>query len=56
MINPVSPAPVTQQPVVPQNAKPPQQASSSATQDSVHLSTRAQTHASGDVEHDGDSH
>jgi anti-sigma28 factor (negative regulator of flagellin synthesis) len=55
MINPVSSAPVASQPVVPQNAKP-QQASSSSPQDSVQLSAQAQAHASGDVDHDGDSH
>jgi hypothetical protein len=44
--------------VLPQNAAQakPQQASSSAPQDSVQLSPKAQAHASGDVDHDGDSH
>ena len=58
MINPVSSAAVTSQTVVPQNAAPakPQQTSSSAPQDTVQLSSKAQAQASGDVDHDGDSH
>ncbi len=55
MINPVSSTPVTSHPVPPQNAKP-QQAASSSPQDTVQLSSKAQAHASGDVDHDGDSH
>ncbi|MGD1098161.1 MAG: hypothetical protein ABSB35_40005 [Bryobacteraceae bacterium] len=56
MINPVSSGstiPVAVQ-SVPQ-PKPPQ-ASSSVPQDTVHLSPKAQAQASGDVDHDGDSH
>jgi len=56
MINPVSSA--VSQTVLPQNtaqAKP-QQASSSAPQDTVQLSSKAQAQSSGDVDHDGDSH
>jgi hypothetical protein len=58
MISPVSSAPVTPQAVVPHNGAPskPQQASPSAPQDTVQLSSKAQAHASGDVDHDGDSH
>ena len=58
MINPVSSTSAASQTVLPQNtaqAKP-QQASSSATQDTVALSPKAQAQASGDVDHDGDSH
>jgi hypothetical protein len=55
MINPVSSTPVPPQPVAPHNAKP-QQASSSSPEDSVHLSAQGQAHASGDIDHDGDSH
>jgi hypothetical protein len=57
MINPVSSAPVTSQPVLPQNAAPakPQLAPPSAPQDAVQLSSKAQAQTSGDVDHDGDS-
>jgi hypothetical protein len=56
MINPVSSASAVSQAVAPQNtaqAKP-QPASASEPKDSVQLSPKAQ--ASGDVDHDGDSH
>ncbi len=58
MINPVTSAPVLSQAVPPQNtAQPkPQQASSSASPDTVQLSPKALAHSSGDVDHDGDSH
>lgn len=57
MINPVSSTPVASQTVAPQKAaqSKPQPATSDA-KDSVQLSPRAQTQASGDVDHDGDSH
>jgi hypothetical protein len=58
MINPVSSASAVSQAVAPQNttqAKP-QPASSSEPKDSVQLSPKAQAQASGDVDHDGDSH
>jgi hypothetical protein len=56
MINPVYPASAVSQAAAPRNtaqAKP-QPASSSEPKDSVQLSPQAQ--ASGDVDHDGDSH
>jgi hypothetical protein len=55
MINPVSSAPAASQAVAPQNTAPskPQPAN---PKDSVQLSPKAQTQASGDVDHDGDSH
>jgi hypothetical protein len=58
MISPVSSTPVTPQPVRQNSAPPkPQQTSSSTShQDTVQLSAKAQDHASGDVDHDGDSH
>jgi len=58
MINPVSSASVIPQAVLLQNTaqSKPQSASSSAPQDTVQLSSKAQAHASGDVDHDGDSH
>ena len=58
MINPVSSASAVSQAVAPQStaqAKP-QPASSSEPKDSVQLSPKAQAQASGDVDHDGDSH
>ena len=58
MINPVSSASPVSQAVTPQNtaqAKP-QPASSSEPKDSVQLSPKAQARASGDDDHDGDSH
>jgi hypothetical protein len=58
MINPVSSATAVSQAVPTQNtaqAKP-QAASSSEPKDSVQLSPKAQAQASGDVDHDGDSH
>jgi len=56
MINPVSSGSTI--PAAAQSAPQlkPQQASSSAQQDTVQLSSKAQAHASGDVDHDGDSH
>jgi len=57
MINPVSSTPVASQTVAPQNTaqlKP--QPATSDPKDSVQLSPKAQTQASGDVDHDGDSH
>jgi hypothetical protein len=56
MINPVSSASAVSQAVAPQNTAQgkPQPASSSEPKDSVQLSPQAQ--ASGDVDHDGDSH
>jgi hypothetical protein len=57
VISPVSSASVQSQPVLQNSAPPkPQQTSSSAAQDTVQLSAQAQAHASGDVDHDGDSH
>jgi hypothetical protein len=58
MINPVSSAPAASQAVAPQNSaqSKPQPATSSGPKDSVQLSPTAQTQASGDVDHDGDSH
>ena len=58
MINPVSSTPEASQAVAPQNTAPakPQPASSSEPTDSVQLSPKAQAQASGDVDHDGDSH
>jgi hypothetical protein len=58
MINPVSSASAISQAVAPQNAAQakPQPASSSEPNDSVQLSPKAQAQASGDVDHDGDSH
>jgi hypothetical protein len=58
MINPVSSASGAPQAVAPQNAaqSKPQPATSSDPKDSVRMSPKAQTQASGDVDHDGDSH
>jgi len=58
MINPVSSASAVSQAVPAQNTaqSKPQPASSSEPQDTVQLSSKAQAHASGDVDHDGDSH
>jgi hypothetical protein len=58
MINPVSYTSAASQAVAPQNTAQarPQPASSSEPKDSVQLSPKAQAHASGDVDHDGDSH
>lgn len=58
MINPVSSASVVSQTVTPQTIGPAkaQPAPSSEPQDSVQLSPKAQAQASGDVDHDGDSH
>ena len=58
MINPVSSASVASQAVAPQNTaqSKPQPAASSDPKDSVQLSPKAQAQASGDVDHDGDSH
>jgi hypothetical protein len=57
MINPVSSAPAASQAVAPQNtsqSKP--TPATSDPKDSVQLSPKAQAQASGDVDHDGDSH
>jgi hypothetical protein len=56
MINPVSSGLAI--PATAQKAPPPkaQQASSAAPQDTVKLSPAALAQASGDVDHDGDSH
>jgi len=56
MINPVSSASALSQAIAPQNAAQArlQPAALSEPKDSVHLSPQAQ--ASGDVDHDGDSH
>ena len=58
MINAVSSASAVSQAVAPQNTAPAksQPASSSEPTDSVQLSPKAQAQASGDVDHDGDSH
>jgi hypothetical protein len=58
MINPVSSASVVSEAVAPQNTAPakPPSASSSEPKDSVQLNPKAQAQASGDVDHDGDSH
>jgi hypothetical protein len=58
MINPVSSASPLAEAVAPQNGQQakPQPASSSEPKDSVQLSPKAQAQASGDVDHDGDSH
>ena len=58
MINPVSSASAVSQAVLPQNPaqSKPQQASSSEPRDTVQLSSKAQAHSSGDVDHDGDNH
>jgi hypothetical protein len=58
MINPVSSASALSQLVASQNnaQTKPQPASSSEPTDSVQLSPKAQAQASGDVDHDGDSH
>jgi hypothetical protein len=59
MINPVSSASAASQAFATQNTaqvRPQQAASPSAPQDSVQLSPKAQAQASGDVDHDGDSH
>jgi hypothetical protein len=58
MIHAVSSPSAASQAVAPQNtvqAKP-QPASSSEPKDPVQLSPQAQAQASGDVDHDGDSH
>jgi hypothetical protein len=57
MISPVSSSSAAFQTFASQNAaqsKP--QAPASSQQNSVHLSPQAQAQASGDVDHDGDSH
>jgi hypothetical protein len=57
MINPVSPASLVSPAV--QSApktKPQQAATPSEPKDTVHLSSQAKAQASGDVDHDGDSH
>ena len=58
MIHPVSSASAVSQAVAPQNTAQtrPQPPSSSEPKDSVQLSPKAQAQASGDVDHDGDSH
>jgi hypothetical protein len=58
MINPVSSALAVSQAVPTQNTAQarPQPTSSAEPKDSVQLSPKAQAHASGEVDHDGDSH
>jgi hypothetical protein len=58
MSNPVSSVSAVSQAVALQNTARarPQPASSSEPKDSVQLSPKAQAQASGDVDHDGDSH
>jgi hypothetical protein len=56
MISPISSSSALPQSVAPTAQPKPQQASSSEPQDTVQLSAKAQAHASGDVDHDGDSH
>jgi hypothetical protein len=58
MINSVSSASAASHAVAPRNAAQakPHPASSSEPKDSVQLSPKAQAQASGDVDHDGDSH
>jgi hypothetical protein len=57
MMNPLSSATLISQVPSPQTtaqSRPPQ-ASSSGPQDTIHLSSAAQTHVSQDIDHDGDS-
>jgi len=57
MINPVSSASATPQALPAQTVvQPKAQKSSEPAQDTVHLSAAAKAAASGDVDHDGDSH
>jgi hypothetical protein len=58
MINPVSSTSAVSEAVAPQNTaqSKPQPATSSDPKDSVQLSPKAQSQASGDIDHDGDSH
>jgi hypothetical protein len=57
MINPVSSASLLLQAGAPQGtAQSKPQSASSDPKDSVQLSPKAQAQASGDVDHDGDSH
>jgi len=58
MINPVSSTSAVSEALAPHNTaqSKPQPATSSDPKDSVQLSPKAQTQASGDVDHDGDSH
>ena len=56
MISPVSSTSAPSQPVLQNSAAPKPQQTSSPSQDTVQLSAKAQAHASGDVDHDGDSH
>jgi len=58
MINPVSSTSAVSEAVAPQNTaqSKPHPVTSSGPKDSVQLSPKAQTQASGDVDHDGDSH
>jgi hypothetical protein len=52
-------SPVSSHPAVPATQRAPQskpQASPAPQQDTVQLSAKAHAHASGDVDHDGDSH
>lgn len=55
MISPISSASAVSQTTNPQNTAQSKPASSEP-QDSVQLSPQAQAQASGDVDHDGDSH
>jgi hypothetical protein len=56
MISPVSSGPAVSQAVSPQSAAQSRPQAAQAPQDTVTLSPKAQAHASGDVDHDGDSH
>jgi hypothetical protein len=56
MISPISSSSALLQSASPAVQAKRQQASSSEAQDTVQLSAKAQAHASGDVDHDGDSH
>lgn len=56
MINPVSSATAVSQAFAPQNTAQARPQPASSPQDSVQLSPKAQAQASGDVDHDGDSH
>ena len=56
MINPVSSTSVVPPAVQSAPQSKPQQAAPSEPKDTVHLSSQAKAQASGDVDHDGDSH
>jgi hypothetical protein len=56
MINPVSSASVVTPTVQSARQPKPQRAAPTEPKDTVHLSSQAKAQASGDVDHDGDSH